>query len=126
MRIQTLVNFKLRNGHVMLKGTYDDSQSKFPPEIYEEIEMIKSGQTKTTTLRVLEENPVTKTTKPSPKVAPEETVETMDTGVDALETAQQEAESQQEEEKPKKSTSRRKTPRKSTSKKKTEEETPSE
>jgi len=116
MIIKPLVNFKLKNGQVMLKGTYDDSQSKFPPEIYDEIEMVKSGQTRTTTLRVLKEDPVTKTTKPTPKVAPEETIDTVDTGVDALETAQKEAEQ------PKK----RRSPRKSTSKKKTQEETPSE
>jgi len=87
MIIETLVNFKLRNGKgTMLAGRYNDREKPFPDEIYEEIDSNKQG--KRHTLRILDDTPssaVSKSTKKQPQEEHED-MNTMDEEEDIVDT----------------------------------------
>lgn len=94
MKIQTLVNFKLKNGNILRKGIYDDSEKPFPTEIYEEIKFSERTN-KVALLRQKKIIVLEKTLKAVPIIeekqveVPEE-VNTLETTEEVIETVKEE------------------------------------
>ena len=85
MKIETFVNFKLRNGRVLVAGFYDDSNKAFADELYEEIEKHKNGFSRK--LRIISKTPAKPKEEPKSKEEPKvETMNTMDSEEEVLET----------------------------------------
>lgn len=82
MKVRLLYSLKMDDNYVMVPGEYDDSKSKFPTKLYNEIERHRKG-TRRKTLEILEEDKPKKTTKQSKQ----EEFNTLDQGEDTLETA---------------------------------------
>lgn len=106
MKIQTLVNFRFKNGDVLIAGIHDDTDTEFPEQLYVEIERHQNGEVKPEKLKILDDRNISK------KSAPAQDINTLENDDDVVNVHEVPDPAEEEPEKPKPKTKRKRTVKK--------------